>query len=118
MSEIKKKIKSILPGTPCDVLPDTSHLPPEHSDVVIVGGGVLGLSVAYWLKQLENRRGGMQVLVVERDHTVRPGVGQSHEWGKKDDSHFIKHPRDKGRRGGEDLNLRRSNGQRLCFGPC
>uniref|UniRef100_F7HSU5 FAD-dependent oxidoreductase domain-containing protein 1 n=1 Tax=Macaca mulatta TaxID=9544 RepID=F7HSU5_MACMU len=69
VSEIKKKIKSILPGTPCDVLPDTSHLPPEHSDVVIVGGGVLGLSVAYWLKQLENRRGGMQVLVVERDHT-------------------------------------------------
>uniref|UniRef100_A0A2K5ZLY8 FAD-dependent oxidoreductase domain-containing protein 1 n=1 Tax=Mandrillus leucophaeus TaxID=9568 RepID=A0A2K5ZLY8_MANLE len=69
VSEIKKKIKSILPGTPCDVLPDTSHLPPEHSDVVIVGGGVLGLSVAYWLKKLENRQGGMQVLVVERDHT-------------------------------------------------
>ncbi|XP_072878296.1 FAD-dependent oxidoreductase domain-containing protein 1 isoform X3 [Chlorocebus sabaeus] len=69
VSEIKKKIKSILPGTSCDLLPDTSHLPPEHSDVVIVGGGVLGLSVAYWLKQLENRRGGMRVLVVERDHT-------------------------------------------------
>ncbi|KAL4829983.1 hypothetical protein H8958_012565 [Nasalis larvatus] len=69
VSEIKKKIKSILPGTSCDLLPDTSHLPPEHSDVVIVGGGVLGLSVAYWLKKLESRRGGIRVLVVERDHT-------------------------------------------------
>lgn len=47
---------------------------------VIVGGGVLGLSVAYWLKRLEKQRGAIQVLVVERDHTVRSGVGQSHEW--------------------------------------
>ncbi|NP_001412096.1 FAD-dependent oxidoreductase domain-containing protein 1 isoform 8 [Homo sapiens] len=69
VSEIKKKIKSILPGRSCDLLQDTSHLPPEHSDVVIVGGGVLGLSVAYWLKKLESRRGAIRVLVVERDHT-------------------------------------------------
>lgn len=51
------------------MLYDTSHLPPEQSDVVIVGGGVLGLSVAFWLKKLEQRKGAIKVLVVERDHT-------------------------------------------------
>uniref|UniRef100_A0ABI7YW63 FAD-dependent oxidoreductase domain-containing protein 1 n=1 Tax=Felis catus TaxID=9685 RepID=A0ABI7YW63_FELCA len=69
MSEIKKKIQSILPGGDWNPLYDTSYLPPESSDVVIVGGGVLGLSVAYWLKKLEKPRGAIRVLVVERDHT-------------------------------------------------
>ncbi|NXC86093.1 FXRD1 protein, partial [Cercotrichas coryphoeus] len=43
--------------------------PPEEADVVVVGGGVVGWSVAYWLKVLEGRRRrhGMRVLVVERD---------------------------------------------------
>lgn len=76
MSEIKKKIQSIFPGGAWSPLYDTSHLPPERSDAVIVGGGVLGLSVAYWLKRLEKQRGAIRVLVVERDHTVRSGVGQ------------------------------------------
>ncbi|XP_060036139.1 FAD-dependent oxidoreductase domain-containing protein 1 [Erinaceus europaeus] len=69
MLEIKKKIQSVLPGSAWEPLYDTSHLPPEHSDVVIVGGGVLGLSVAFWLKKLEQRQGAIRVLVVERDHT-------------------------------------------------
>lgn len=43
--------------------------PPEQADVVVAGGGVLGWSVAYWLKKLENRRHGMRVVVVERDPT-------------------------------------------------
>ncbi|KAM6157810.1 FAD-dependent oxidoreductase domain-containing protein 1 [Rhynchocyon petersi] len=68
VSEIKKKIQSVLPGGAWDSLYDTSHLPPEHADVVIVGGGVLGLSVAYWLKTLEKQRGAIRVLVVEREH--------------------------------------------------
>ncbi|NXL39160.1 FXRD1 protein, partial [Glaucidium brasilianum] len=43
--------------------------PPEEADVVVVGGGVVGWSVAYWLKALEGSRHGMKVLVVERDPT-------------------------------------------------
>uniref|UniRef100_A0A8B9TBA7 FAD-dependent oxidoreductase domain-containing protein 1 n=1 Tax=Anas platyrhynchos TaxID=8839 RepID=A0A8B9TBA7_ANAPL len=43
--------------------------PPEQADVVVVGGGVVGWAVAYWLKALENQQHGMRVLVVERDPT-------------------------------------------------
>lgn len=78
MSDFKKKIESILPGKQCEELYDTSHLPPEHSDVVIIGGGILGLSVAFWLKKLESRRGAIRVLVVEQDHTVRSGSKGGH----------------------------------------
>jgi FAD-dependent oxidoreductase domain-containing protein 1 len=77
VSKIKKTIQSILPGKTRDSLYNTSHLPPEHSDVVIVGGGVLGLSVAFWLKKLEKKQGAIRVLVVDRDYTVRSGRGQS-----------------------------------------
>ncbi|NXA06675.1 FXRD1 protein, partial [Sapayoa aenigma] len=55
--------------TPPGILPDPR--PPDEADVVVVGGGVVGWSVAYWLKMLEGRyrRHGMRVLVVERDPT-------------------------------------------------
>lgn len=57
--------------------------PPDEADVVVVGGGVVGWSVAYWLKVLEGRqrRHGMRVLVVERDPMVRhplPRAGYGH----------------------------------------
>ncbi|KAL0183013.1 hypothetical protein M9458_022388, partial [Cirrhinus mrigala] len=44
-------------------------LPPERADVVIVGGGVVGWSIAYWLKRKERVRDGLRVLVVEKDPT-------------------------------------------------
>lgn len=47
------------------------HLPPEISsecDVVVIGGGVIGSSIAYWLKKKVYK--DMRVVVVEKDPTV------------------------------------------------
>ncbi|NWR79213.1 FXRD1 protein, partial [Centropus unirufus] len=54
--------------------------PPDEADIVVVGGGVVGWSVAFWLKALENRRHGMRVLVVERDPTVRHPPSGAGPW--------------------------------------
>lgn len=53
----------------------TPGLPPERADVVIVGGGVVGWSIAYWLKRKERVRDGLRVLVVEKDPTVSLSKG-------------------------------------------
>lgn len=69
MAAMRKKAAEALPGsswTPLDINP---NLPPKTADIVIVGGGVVGWSIAYWLKQKE-MKGGLKVLVVERDMTV------------------------------------------------
>ncbi|XP_027733405.1 FAD-dependent oxidoreductase domain-containing protein 1 [Vombatus ursinus] len=68
-AEFKKKLQVVWPGGSWEPFSNTSHLPPEHADVVIVGGGVIGWSVAYWLKRLEARKNAIRVLVVERDPT-------------------------------------------------
>ena len=39
-----------------------------HCDVLVIGGGGVGSSVAYWLKR--QARNGLNVVVVERDNTV------------------------------------------------
>lgn len=39
-----------------------------HCDVLIIGGGGIGSSTAYWLKQ--RARNGLNVVVVEKDETV------------------------------------------------
>lgn len=41
---------------------------PLESDVLIIGGGAVGLSVAYWLSQRHPT--GFTVTVVEKDPTV------------------------------------------------
>jgi FAD-dependent oxidoreductase domain-containing protein 1 len=41
---------------------------PRETDVLVVGGGAVGSSVAYWLKQVNPK--GMNVTVVERDPCV------------------------------------------------
>ncbi|KAG8434642.1 hypothetical protein GDO86_012850 [Hymenochirus boettgeri] len=67
--QFHKKLMESLPSSDWTPLPPTGHLPPERADIVIVGGGVMGWSIAYWLKQKENRRGALRVVVVERDPT-------------------------------------------------
>lgn len=68
---MRKKAEDALPGsswTPFEINP---NLPPERADIVIIGGGVMGWSIAYWLKQKEMVREGVKVVVVEKDLTVR-----------------------------------------------
>ncbi|KAM3601095.1 uncharacterized protein V6R79_007612 [Siganus canaliculatus] len=69
LAGMRKKAADALPGSkwsPFEVNPD---LPPERADIVIVGGGVVGWSVAYWLKTKERLRGEVKIVVVERDPT-------------------------------------------------
>jgi len=43
---------------------------PSTCDVLIIGGGAIGSSIAYWLKQKVYRE-EFSVVVVEKDPTVR-----------------------------------------------
>jgi len=40
---------------------------PNHCDIVIIGGGIMGCSIAYWLKKRSPT--GLNIVVVERDPT-------------------------------------------------
>ncbi|XP_026228352.1 FAD-dependent oxidoreductase domain-containing protein 1 [Anabas testudineus] len=69
LAAMRKKAADALPGSSWTPLEINPNLPPERADVVIVGGGVMGWSVAYWLKQRERVREGVKVVVVEKDLT-------------------------------------------------
>lgn len=58
-----------MPGSDWSPFEKNCHLPPERADIVIVGGGVIGWSIAYWLKKKERIRDGVRVVVVEKDPT-------------------------------------------------
>ena len=41
--------------------------PPQSSDFVVIGGGILGLAVA---RELKRRRPGLSAVVLEREHEL------------------------------------------------
>lgn len=76
LAAMRQKALDALPGSSWTPLEINPNLPPERADIVIVGGGVVGYSIAYWLKKKERVRGALKVLVVEKDQTVRTPVSK------------------------------------------
>ncbi|XP_068096421.1 FAD-dependent oxidoreductase domain-containing protein 1 isoform X1 [Hyperolius riggenbachi] len=69
LENFQKKLKESFPNSRWSPLNTTNPMPTDHADVVIVGGGVIGWSIAYWLKKMQKRLSSFNVLVVERDPT-------------------------------------------------
>ncbi|XP_053126241.1 FAD-dependent oxidoreductase domain-containing protein 1 isoform X2 [Hemicordylus capensis] len=67
MAKFRKKVKDALPGSDWSPQGISRDLPPDQADIVIIGGGIMGWSIAYWLKMREPQRNALRVVVVERD---------------------------------------------------
>lgn len=70
IKEFKEKAAAAMPGSDWSPFEVTRGLPPERADIVIIGGGVIGWSIAYWLKNKNRAQDGVRVVVVEKDPTV------------------------------------------------
>ncbi|TRY90587.1 hypothetical protein DNTS_034636 [Danionella cerebrum] len=69
LKSIRKTAMEIMPGSSSSLMDSTRGKPPGQADIVIIGGGVVGWSIAYWIKRRESDRGGLKVVVVEKDPT-------------------------------------------------
>ncbi|XP_059207343.1 FAD-dependent oxidoreductase domain-containing protein 1 [Centropristis striata] len=69
LAAMRKKASVAMPGSNWMPFEINQNLPPERADIVIVGGGVMGWSIAYSLKVKEAVPDGVKVVVVERDPT-------------------------------------------------
>lgn len=63
-----KYLVSILDGHVDENNLKPKHWFPNYCDILIVGGGVIGSSIAYWLQQ--RALNGLHVVVVEKDPSV------------------------------------------------
>lgn len=83
MVKFRTKLREALPGSDWSPLLVSQNLPPEQADIVIVGGGIMGWSIAYWLKMKEPQKNAIRVVVVERDLQVsRPRGKQGFSLGR------------------------------------
>lgn len=104
---ISKPFKSLRDGLSWQIPKELENLnrPPSEADIVIVGGGVMGSSAAYFLKQSE--KVGADVVVIERDNTYQQassvlscgGIRQQFSTPENVlmsmySSHFMKHIKD------------------------
>lgn len=63
-----KYLVSILDGHVDENNLKPKHWFPNYCDILIVGGGVIGSSIAYWLQQ--RALNGLHIVVVEKDPSV------------------------------------------------
>lgn len=54
--------------SPNENRPIISNSFPTHTDIVIIGGGIMGTSIAYWIKE-KSGFSGVDIVVVEKDPT-------------------------------------------------